>query len=156
MPDPTRVAARLQELWQIAHGPDGGADRPAYSPAEAEAMALVAQWAREAGLQPGLDSHGNLWALPRGWDGPLVTAGSHVDTVPDGGRYDGALGTVLGLELADELRARPGGRRAPGAARLRRGGGAAVRRRHDRLSAARRHARPRRARGAARRGWDHG
>ncbi len=34
---------------------------------------------------------------------PLVTAGSHVDTVPDGGRYDGALGTVLGLELAESL-----------------------------------------------------
>jgi hydantoinase/carbamoylase family amidase len=103
LPDHTRVAARLQELWQIAHGPNGGADRPAYSPAEAEAMALVAQWAREAGLEPGLDAHGNLWALPSRWEGPLVTAGSHVDTVPDGGRYDGALGTVLGLELADEL-----------------------------------------------------
>ena len=66
-------------------------------------MTLVATWAREAGLAPGLDAHGNLWALPSGWAGPLVTSGSHVDTVPDGGRYDGALGTVLGLELAREL-----------------------------------------------------
>jgi N-carbamoyl-L-amino-acid hydrolase len=101
--DPTRIAARLQELWQIAQGPLGGATRPAYSAAEAEAMALVAAWAREAGLHPGLDRHGNLWALPGDWDGPLVTSGSHVDTVPDGGRYDGALGTVLGLELVHEL-----------------------------------------------------
>jgi hydantoinase/carbamoylase family amidase len=65
-------------------------------------MRLVAGWAREAGLTPGLDKFGNLWALPAG-DGPIVTSGSHVDTVPDGGRYDGALGTVLGLEVATEL-----------------------------------------------------
>jgi hydantoinase/carbamoylase family amidase len=103
LPDPDRIAARLEDLWQIAHGPGGGADRPAFSPAEAQAMRLVAGWARQAGLEPGLDRHGNLWGLPSGSDGPLVTSGSHVDTVPDGGRYDGALGTVLGLELAHEL-----------------------------------------------------
>jgi hydantoinase/carbamoylase family amidase len=102
LPDPTRIAARLQQLWTIAQGPGGGADRPAYSPAEAAAMRLVAGWAREAGLEPALDEYGNLWGLPAG-DGPIVTAGSHVDTVPDGGRYDGALGTVLGLEVATEL-----------------------------------------------------
>ena len=60
---------------------------------------------REAGhARPGIDAHGNLWALPGDWDGALVSAGSHVDTVPDGGRHDGALGTVLALELAQELR----------------------------------------------------
>jgi hydantoinase/carbamoylase family amidase len=106
LPDPERVAARLEALWQIALGPGGGADRPAFSVAEAQAMALVASWARGAGLEPGLDRHGNLWALPAGWDGPLVSSGSHVDTVPDGGRFDGALGTVLALELAEELLAR--------------------------------------------------
>ncbi len=66
-------------------------------------MRLVAQWARDAGLEPGFDRFGNLWALPSGFADPVVTAGSHVDTVADGGRYDGALGTVLGLELAHEL-----------------------------------------------------
>jgi hydantoinase/carbamoylase family amidase len=102
-PDPARIAARLEQLWTIAQGPGGGADRPAYSSAEAAATRLVAGWAREAGLEPGLDEFGNLWALPGGADAPLVTSGSHVDTVPDGGRYDGALGTVLGLEVAAEL-----------------------------------------------------
>ncbi len=106
MPDRDRIAGRLQELWEIARGLAGGADRPAFSTAEAEAMLLVAGWAREAGLEPGIDPYGNLWALPIGWRGPVVTAGSHVDTVPDGGRYDGALGTVLGLELVDDLSAR--------------------------------------------------
>lgn len=107
MADPERIARRLGELWRIAHGPGGGADRPAYSPAEAEAMRLVAGWTAEHGLEPAIDAHGNLWALPPGWDGPLVTSGSHVDTVPDGGRYDGALGTVLGLELVGDLAAGP-------------------------------------------------
>jgi hydantoinase/carbamoylase family amidase len=103
LPDADRIAARLEVLWQIALGPLGGADRPAYSSAEAEAMRLVAGWAHDAGLAPGIDAHGNLWALPAGSSGPVVTSGSHVDTVPDGGRYDGALGTVLGLELVEDL-----------------------------------------------------
>ena len=109
-PDPARIADRLEALWTIARGPGGGADRPAYSHAEAHAMRLVAGWAREAGLEPGLDDFGNLWALSDwGADGaPVVTSGSHVDTVPDGGRYDGALGTVLGLEVAAELGAGAG------------------------------------------------
>src|SRR3954469_10437066 len=101
--DAARIAARLDALWDIARGPDGGADRPAYSAAEAAAMRLVAGWAGEIGLRPALDHHGNLWALPDG-DDALVSSGSHVDTVPDGGRYDGALGTVLALEAASVLR----------------------------------------------------
>lgn len=105
--DGARIAARLDDLWSIALGPGGGADRPAYSEAEAAGMRLVAAWAREAGLPVALDPHGNLWALPAG-DGPVVTSGSHVDTVPDGGRHDGALGTVLALEAAIALRGRAG------------------------------------------------
>jgi hydantoinase/carbamoylase family amidase len=101
--DAARITRRLQALWEIAHGPGGGADRPAFSPAEADAMLLVAGWARELGLTPGIDPHGNLWALPENSAAALVTSGSHVDTVPDGGRYDGALGTVLGLELVADL-----------------------------------------------------
>jgi hydantoinase/carbamoylase family amidase len=109
--DAARIAARLDALWRIAQAPGGGADRPAWSAAEAAAMRLVAAWAAEAGLRPALDRHGNLWALPD-VDGPLVTSGSHVDTVPGGGRYDGALGTVLALEAAEALRApTPGGAR---------------------------------------------
>src|SRR3954449_51423 len=100
--DGARIAARLDALWEIAQAPGGGADRPAWSPAEAAAMRLVAGWARDAGLEPALDAHGNLWALPAG-DGPVATSGSHVDSVPAGGRYDGALGTVLALEAAAAL-----------------------------------------------------
>src|SRR3954447_16007600 len=97
--DGARIAARLDARWNVAQAPGGGADRPAWSPAEAAAMRLGAGWAREAGVEPALDAHGNLWALPAG-DGPVATSGSHVDTVPAGGRYHGALGTVLALEAA--------------------------------------------------------
>ncbi|MGH2915952.1 MAG: hydantoinase/carbamoylase family amidase [Solirubrobacteraceae bacterium] len=115
MPDEARIERRLEALWVIAKGPAGGAQRPAYSAPESAAMLMVAGWASEQGLDPGIDEHGNLWALPADWSGPIVTAGSHVDTVPDGGRYDGALGTVLGLELAADLCA--GGDAATGGAR---------------------------------------
>src|ERR1700733_11357761 len=107
MPDRERIERRLEALWEIALGPDGGADGPACSPAEAAGRLLGAGWASEPGLEPGIDRYGNLWALPADWSGPIVTSGSHVDTVPDGGRYDGALGTVLGLELVSDLGAEP-------------------------------------------------
>ena len=90
-------------MWEIARGPGGGASRLAYSTAEAQAVRLAAGWAREARLEPALDPHGNLWAAPAGVAGPLVSSGSHLDTVPDGGRFDGALGVVLALDAAEAL-----------------------------------------------------
>lgn len=105
-PDVGRALERIEEIFALAPGPNGGASRPAYSGAEARAMLLVAGWAREAGLGAAVDPHGNLWCLPPG-EAPCVTGGSHVDTVPDGGRYDGPLGTVLAVEAA----ARAGGDR---------------------------------------------
>jgi N-carbamoyl-L-amino-acid hydrolase len=101
-----RVLERIEGLFALSPGEGGGATRPAFSGAEARAMLLVAGWAREAGLEPAVDPHGNLWCLPPG-DAPCVTGGSHVDTVPDGGRYDGPLGTVLAVEAT----ARVGGNR---------------------------------------------
>src|SRR3954467_15507381 len=97
--DGARIAARLDALWEIAQAPGARADRPAWSPAEAAALRLVAGWARDARLAPPLATPTSLWALPTG-DVRVATSGSHVDTVPAGGRYDGALGTVLALEAA--------------------------------------------------------
>src|SRR3954471_2781253 len=105
--DRARIAARLDALCAIARAPRGGAARRAWSAAEATAMRLVAGWATEAGLDTALDAHGNLWALPAGAR-PAAPPGPHVDTVPGGGRYDGALGTVLALEAAAALDGRAG------------------------------------------------
>jgi hydantoinase/carbamoylase family amidase len=66
-------------------------------------MRLVAGWLEEAGLEVAMDQYGNLWGMPTGWEGAVATSGSHVDTVPGGGRFDGALGTVLAIECAQRL-----------------------------------------------------
>ena len=92
-----RVLERLDELYAIGGGP--GANRPHPSPAEDEAHELAAQWMREAGLAVEVDSSGNLFGHAA--EGQDVWVGSHLDTVPQGGRFDGALGVVAGLEAVE-------------------------------------------------------
>ena len=94
-----RVAERLDALYAIGGGP--GANRPHPSPAEDEAHALAAGWMREAGLEVEVDVAGNLL----GYSGtrPDVWVGSHLDTVPRGGRFDGALGVVAAIEAVERV-----------------------------------------------------
>jgi acetylornithine deacetylase/succinyl-diaminopimelate desuccinylase-like protein len=94
------VLDRLDELYAIGGGP--GANRPGYSPAEDEAHRLAAEWMREAGLEPTVDGAGNLIGR-RG--AARVWTGSHLDSVPNGGKFDGALGVVAGIEAASRLAA---------------------------------------------------
>jgi allantoate deiminase len=98
-----RVLERLDELYAIGGGP--GANRVGYTPEEDEAHRLAAGWMREAGLDVEVDPHGNLVGRLRGGDPslPEVWAGSHLDSVPQGGRYDGALGVVAALEAVERL-----------------------------------------------------
>ena len=104
LPDSARIERRLQALWDIARGPRGGADRPAFSNAEADAMLLVAGWARESGLEPGVDAiRQPLGASP----GRLGSRGQPRLSRRHGPRrrpLRRRLGTVLGLELVHELR----------------------------------------------------
>jgi allantoate deiminase len=93
-----RVLERLERLFAIGGGE--GANRPAYSPEEDEAHALAAGWMEEAGLEVSRDEAGNL--LGRRGDA-RVWSGSHLDTVPSGGRFDGALGVVAAIEAAERL-----------------------------------------------------
>jgi allantoate deiminase len=91
-----RALARLDELYAI------GATRAGYSPEEDAAHELADRWMREAGLEVGRDEVGNLFGR-RG--AARVWSGSHLDTVPNGGRFDGALGVVAAIEAADRIRA---------------------------------------------------
>ena len=100
--DIQRLKSRIEELFALAPDRGGGATRLAYSPEEARAMLLVAEWIEDAGLSVRLDDFGNLWGLPTG-EGAFVASGSHVDTVTNGGRHDGALGTALAIEAAEAL-----------------------------------------------------
>jgi acetylornithine deacetylase/succinyl-diaminopimelate desuccinylase-like protein len=92
------VLERLDELYALGGGP--GANRPGYSAAEDEAHWLAAEWMREAGLEPEVDAAGNLIGR-RG--SARVWTGSHLDSVPNGGKFDGALGVVAGIEAAARL-----------------------------------------------------
>ncbi len=101
--NPTRLVERLDRLATIGRDPRGGMSRFSYTPDHAEACLLVAGWMREAGLEPSLDRVGNLAGVGDG-AGPALSAGSHLDTVPMGGKFDGALGVVAAVECAQALR----------------------------------------------------
>jgi allantoate deiminase len=94
-----RIAERLDELYAIGGGP--GANRLHRSPAEDEAHDLAAGWLVEAGLAVEVDRHGNL--LGRSGSAVDVWVGSHLDTVPRGGRFDGALGVVAAIEAVERV-----------------------------------------------------
>ncbi|MGH3128125.1 MAG: Zn-dependent hydrolase, partial [Gaiellaceae bacterium] len=94
-----RVLERLDELYAIGGGP--GANRPHGSPAEDEAHQRAASWLTDAGLEVDVDRHGNL--LGHASARPDVWVGSHLDTVPQGGRFDGALGVVAAIEAVERV-----------------------------------------------------
>lgn len=93
----SRIFERLEELYAIGGGP--GANRPHPSVEEDEAHELAAGWLKEAGLDVQVDPDGNL--LGRSGEAPAIWVGSHLDTVPAGGRFDGALGVVAAIEAVE-------------------------------------------------------
>lgn len=108
------VAAQVsgERLWQrlmalAEHGarPDGGVDRQALSEAEIAARATLIGWGREIGLQPYTDELANLFLRLEGRqsDLPAVLAGSHIDSQPTGGKFDGAFGVLAGLEALQAI-----------------------------------------------------
>ena len=93
-----RLAGYVEALGRIGRMPGGGLSRPVYSAAWGEAREQVAAWMAELGLAVRGDAVGNLFGrLPGTEAGPAVLTGSHVDTVPNGGPLDGALGILGGL-----------------------------------------------------------
>jgi hydantoinase/carbamoylase family amidase len=100
-----RVLARLDELASIGADALGGTTRIAFSAEEAAAVELACDWLREAGLTPAYDEFGNLFASSDGNRPGARTSvsGSHLDTVPNGGRFDGALGVVAAIEAIEAI-----------------------------------------------------
>jgi N-carbamoyl-L-amino-acid hydrolase len=100
--DAERFQADFEELAAIGATPDGGVDRPALSAAHLEARKLFLDKAEQTGLQTRIDAAGNHIAFVRtGSEAKLrsLLLGSHLDSVPQGGRFDGALGVTAGLEV---------------------------------------------------------
>lgn len=106
------VLARLAQLADI--GRARGTNRPGLGEGEQRAQDLMAGWMRESGLQVEVDAAGNLRGRAPGADPdrPEVWSGSHLDTPPDGGAFDGALGVLAALDATAAIHASGGLRRS--------------------------------------------
>ncbi|HEV8635300.1 MAG TPA: Zn-dependent hydrolase [Chloroflexota bacterium] len=103
--DGQRIQSMLDELHAIGRRPSGGTFRGLYSQSWRQAHARIKRWMAEAGLDVRVDAVGNIWGHVLGREpGRPIVAGSHYDTVPDGGKYDGQLGHVGALVAVDSLR----------------------------------------------------
>jgi allantoate deiminase len=99
-----RISQRLERLAEITDEP-GRLTRTLLSPAMAQATQLAGRWMEQAGLQTSTDFIGNLVGrTPESGRKQIFLIGSHLDTVRDAGRFDGALGVVMGIEIADIFR----------------------------------------------------
>jgi len=95
---PHRIHQRLEELYAIGGGV--GANRIGGTAEEQQAHDLAAEWMKEAGLAVEVDPDGNL--IGRTGDAAVWT-GSHLDSVPSGGKFDGALGVVAAIEAVERV-----------------------------------------------------
>lgn len=101
--DSARLRARIERLSLFGRpaggGFDAGVSRVAYSDADIAARAWLQEEIRAAGLVPRVDPAGNIFARWGPQSGPPILFGSHIDSVPSGGNFDGDLGTLAALEV---------------------------------------------------------
>ncbi|GAA2455734.1 allantoate amidohydrolase [Streptomyces macrosporus] len=110
-PAPWRRGASFHAMWRdllpIGRSPGGGYRRHAWTDADAECRAWFREQAVARGLAYEVDRNGNQWAwLGDGAAGDAVVTGSHLDSVPDGGAFDGPLGVVSAFAALDDLHER--------------------------------------------------
>ena len=100
-----RLWNSLMDMARIGPGVAGGNNRQTLTDADAEGRALFAAWCDAAGLSMGVDRMGTMFARREGTDPEAlpVYVGSHLDTQPTGGKYDGVLGVLGALEVVRTL-----------------------------------------------------
>ena len=100
-----RLWARLMAMAEIGGTANGGVNRPALSREDGEARRRMIAWAGELGLTASGDDAGNLFLRLEGEDpaAPPVLTGSHLDSQPTGGKFDGAYGVLAGLEALEAI-----------------------------------------------------
>lgn len=110
-----RLLRSLEDLAAIGRTPDGGVDRVAFSDADRDGRERVAALMTDAGLDVAMDAAANVIGRREGVQPglPPLIVGSHTDTVPNGGRFDGALGVLAAIECARRLGETGGGLRHP-------------------------------------------
>src|SRR5215210_7958609 len=103
-----RLWRRLSDLAEIGKQESGGVTRLSFTEEERAAKDLVASYMEVAGLAVREDTAGNLFGRREGKDpdAPAVLVGSHVDSVYDGGNFDGPLGVLAGIEVAQTMQER--------------------------------------------------
>jgi len=100
-----RLNTHLRELSAFGANPQGGVSRVAYSDADRSGRDYVTQLMRAAGLEVRTDAAANIYGRRAGTDASLkpILFGSHIDSVPDGGNYDGDVGALAAIEVAQTL-----------------------------------------------------
>jgi N-carbamoyl-L-amino-acid hydrolase len=103
--DGGRLWTRLMAMADIGRRGETGVDRPAFSPEDRRARRLLYTWGCEHGLEVSQDAIGNLFLRYEGLCPELapVLTGSHLDSQPSGGRFDGVYGVLAGLEAVASL-----------------------------------------------------
>ncbi|MDE1172152.1 MAG: Zn-dependent hydrolase, partial [Parvibaculaceae bacterium] len=103
--DGDRLWRSLMEMAEIGGTPQGGVCRLALTDEDRQGRDLFIKWCEEAGCTIRIDQMGNIFARRAGSDDslPPIMTGSHLDTVPTGGKFDGVLGVLAGLEVMRTL-----------------------------------------------------
>jgi len=102
--DRARLAESMEALGKIGETPRGGLSRVALTDDDRRGRDLLVRWMKEAGLAVTIDQMGNIFAVRAGTEArPPVFMGSHADSVPSGGKFDGQLGVLCALEVLRTL-----------------------------------------------------
>lgn len=104
--NPLRLEQRIQALGRFGANPEGGVSRVAFSEADIAGREYIVSLMRGAGLEVRIDTAGNVIGRRAGSDPtlPVIMTGSHIDSVPQGGNYDGDVGVLGAIEVAELLR----------------------------------------------------
>src|SRR5258708_39665095 len=104
--DGARIMQHLQALSEFGKNPQGGVSRVAYSDADLQGREYAMRLMREAQLDVRIDAAGNIVGSRTGSDPSLkpLLIGSHIDSVPEGGNYDGDVGSLSAIEVAQVLK----------------------------------------------------
>lgn len=103
--NPTRLEQSIRALAMFGRNEHGGLDRTTFTPAELAARDWLKEQLAGIALEIRVDQAANIWAVRKGSEPflPAIAFGSHIDTVPNGGKYDGALGVLIALEVMSVL-----------------------------------------------------
>lgn len=104
--NPARMEERIKTLSQYGANPEGGVSRVAYSDADIAGRKYVMELMKNAGLEVSIDAAGNLIGKRKGKNNklPTIAFGSHIDSVPGGGNYDGDVGSIGAIECIELMK----------------------------------------------------